>query len=326
MTNLVHIVVVQQPPAVLDLNASVNRACHHIADAATLGAHLVVFPEAWLTGYPAWVFGMAGWNDPTAKQWYGTFVAESPTLCDARITPIFEEAARRNVTVVLGLTERARPQAGTLYNSQILITPDGEVAGVHRKLTPTHAERLVWAPGDASGLTVHPTSAGRLGGLTCWEHWHPLARHTLHTQDEQIHVAAWPDMPEMHHIASRSYAFEGRCFVACAGQYLTISDVPDELQDAYHRGIAPDSTSDIVFNGGSGIIGPDGEWRTGPLTDKPGLVHTQIDLSNILPEKHDLDVAGHYDRPDIFQLTVTPRPHQSVRFNKGETTHRNQAL
>jgi len=126
----------------------------------------------------------------------------------------------------MGLNERARAHAGTLYNSLVTIGADGTVRGVHRKLTPTHTERVVWAPGDAAGLIAHDTPVGRVGGLVCWEHWHPLARQALHVQDEQIHIAAWPDLPDMHRVASRAYAFEGRCFVLCAGQYLS-TDVPD---------------------------------------------------------------------------------------------------
>lgn len=325
MGDTVNVAAIQQPPAVLDLDTGVECACMHIAEAASHGAQLVVFPEAWLTGYPAWVFGMAGWGDPVAKRWYAALVKESPTVPDPRIAPILEEAARQQVAVVLGLTERARPESGTLFNSQLLVGADGNVVGVHRKLTPTHTERLVWAPGDASGLQVHATPAGRVGGLTCWEHWHPLARHALHVQDEQIHIAAWPDMPEIHHVASRSYAFEGRCFVVCAGQYLAASDVPDQLRQAYRYGVAPGSTSELLFTGDSGVIGPDGTWIAGPLSGEPGIIHARIDLSQSMAEKHDIDVAGHYDRPDVFQLTVTRQPSQTVRFRETDNVDQTPA-
>jgi predicted amidohydrolase len=208
----------------------------------------------------------------------------------------------------MGMNERSRPHAGSLYNSLVTIGPDGHILNVHRKLTPTHTERTVWSCGDASGLRVVDTPAGRVGGLVCWEHWHPLARQALHAQDEQIHVAAWPDMPEMHHIAARSYAFEGRCFVLCAGQYLSTDDIPADLLAAYRRGVGRDAPEQgLLFNGGSAVIAPDGSWVTAPLFGEPGIVLAKIDLSQIDAQHHDLDVTGHYLRPDIFELSIDRR-------------------
>jgi predicted amidohydrolase len=309
------VAIVQQPPSVLDLEAGVARAADYVAQAAQEGARLVAFPETWLTTYPAWVFGMAGWDDAEAKRWYGRLLEQSPTIDDPRLAPLTRAAARHQVTVVIGLNERARPHAGTLYNSLVTIGPDGRVQGVHRKLTPTHTERVIWAPGDAAGLRVHDTPVGRVGGLICWEHWHPLARQALHVQDEQIHVAAWPDFPDMHRVASRAYAFEGRCFVLCAAQYLSVEDVPGELREAFRAGVGPDAPHEgLLFTGGSGVIGPDGAWVTPPLEGQPGIVYAPIDLARIGAEKHDLDVAGHYGRPDLLRLVVDRRPQVGIEW------------
>ena len=130
-------------------------------------------------------------------------------------------------------------------------------------------EKIVWAQGDASGLRVSSTEFGNIGGLVCWEHWHPLARQALHAQDEQIHMACWPDMPDSHALATLHYAFEGRCFVAAAAHILTVDDVPPELLEAYRIGIGPDcSDATVLLNGGSGIAGPDGRWIAEQLFDK----------------------------------------------------------
>lgn len=307
------IAIIQHPPAVLDLEESLTRAVRHIADAAARGAQLVVFPETWLTCYPAWVFGLAGWRDETAQGWYRTLLEQSPIVgepgsANDDLEPLREAARSNSVTIVMGLNERAGRESGTLYNSLITIGLDGSTLNLHRKLSPTHTERIVWGAGDGAGLRVVETPAGRVGGLVCWEHWNPLARQALHAQDEQIHIAAWPDVPEMHHIASRSYAFEGRCFVICAGQYLTTDDVPFELLAAYRQGVGPHASErGILFDGGSGVVGPDGSWVADPVFGAARTIMATIDLGVRNAHSHDLDVVGHYSRPDVLTLSVNRR-------------------
>ncbi|NJQ02042.1 carbon-nitrogen hydrolase family protein [Streptomyces zingiberis] len=308
---MTRICVVQRPPHLLDLDAGTEAAVGHIAEAAALGADLAVFPETWLGGYPAWVFGLAGWNDATARHWFRRLVEASATADGDHMRALRRAAATHGVSVVIGFNERSRPDSATLYNSAATIGPDGELLGVHRKLLPTHAERLVWTPGDAHGLRAHRTPAGRVGSLICWEHWHPIARHALHHGDEQIHVALWPDLPEAHRLASRSYAFEGRCFVVAAATWLPVADVPEELREAYARGAGAEAGpgaggergTEAFFPGGSGVVGPDGEWRTGPVLG-PAMVVADLDLAETVSYKHDLDVTGHYDRPDLLRWSV----------------------
>ncbi|BAO62902.1 carbon-nitrogen hydrolase family protein [Pseudomonas protegens] len=307
------VAIVQMPAALLDRAESMRLAAEHIKSAALKEAQLVVFPETWLSCYPAWIFGMAGWDDAQAKFWYAKLLADSPVIgqpddMDDDLAVLREAARVNTVTVVMGMNERSRRHGGSLYNSLVTIGPEGTILNVHRKLTPTHTERTVWANGDAAGLRVVDTAVGRVGGLVCWEHWHPLARQALHAQDEQIHVAAWPDMTEMHHVAARSYAFEGRCFVLCAGQYLNVADVPAELLTAYRLGVGGNGLEErLLFNGGSGVIAPDGSWVTAPLFGEPGIVLATIDLAQIDAQHHDLDVAGHYLRPDVFELLIDRR-------------------
>lgn len=312
----VSVAIVQEPPAVLALEEGVRRAEAAVVAAARNGAQLVVFPETWLTGYPAWIFGLAAWDDAEARHWYGRLLGESPTVDGAELDPLRRAAAAHRVVVALGLNERAGTGSGTLYNSLLYLGLDGETLGVHRKLTPTHTERIVWAPAqDASGLRVHDTPAGRLGGLICWEHWQPLARQAMHAQNEQVHLAAWPDLTEMHALAARTYAFEGRCHVLVAAQYLTAEDVPNDVSTAYRAGVGPDTlATGVWFPGGSAVAGPDGQWVSEPLLGRPGTVHARIDLATALGYKHDLDAAGHYARPDLLRLTVDRRPRSAVSW------------
>lgn len=320
------VALVQHPPVFLDLVKSLELASALVAEAGRNGAELVAFPETWLTGYPAWVFGRAGWGDPAARSWYQQLVEQSPVVDVTQnhattqdgVFPLRKICRETGVSVVLGLNERPRKAAGSVYNSLITIDGTGRVRNVHRKLIPTHTERIVWAPGDAAGLRTVDLPFGVLGGLICWEHWNPLIRQTLHRQDEQIHVAAWPDISEPHILASRSYAFEGRCFVLCVGNILAETDVPDELRDEFRQGLDADlETGGWLFPGGSGVIGPDGEWLTPPVTGEVGILYEEFQPSSALAFKHDLDVAGHYTRPELLRLEVDHRRFDGADLRDG---------
>ncbi len=296
--------VVQAPSSLLDLDGGIERARGLIRQASDQGADLVVFAEAWLGGYPAWVFGMAAWDSAEARHWYGRFVAASPVLADGGLDPVAEAAATCGVSVVMGLNERSAAGSGSVYNSLAYIDGTGRLLGVHRKLLPTHTERIIWTPAsDGSGVLVHEMAGARVGGLVCWEHWQPLIRHALHEQYEDIHVAAWPDMPDSHHIATRSYAMEGRCFVLAAAQLLAAADVPAGLRDAYRAGVGPDTPEHgWWFHGGSAIAGPSGAWVVEPAFGAEVILVADLALGETIEYKHDLDVAGHYSRPDVFRL------------------------
>jgi len=312
----VSVAIVQQSPSVLDLEEGTQRACQYIRTATEAGATLVVFPEAWLGGYPAWIFDQAGWDDPVAKRNHGRFVRASATIPGRHVARIRQAASDNAVSVVLGLNERADDTSGTVYNTQLSINSTGEILNHHRKLIPTHTERTVWAPGDAHGLRTVNTANARLGGLICWEHWNPIARYALHAEHEQLHVAAWPDTSEPHHLASRSYAFEGRCFVVVAGQYLATDDVPADLRHSYSRGASAQSTDQLLFDGGSGLIGPDSRWIIEPVRGQPALVQADVDLDECDEQRQDLDIGGHYTRPELFHVRIDNTRHSVIETTR----------
>jgi predicted amidohydrolase len=311
-TDVVRVAAVQAAPVFLDLDATLEKGVSLIEEAARNGAGLVVFPESWIPGYPSWIFGAAGWDDPGAKKVYRRF-HENAVAVPSPATDALCRAARASATVVvMGATER---DGGTLYNSLLYVSAEGAILGVHRKIMPTHAERIVWGKGDGSGLHVFATRAGRVGGLICWEHWMPLARFAMHAKGEEVHVAAWPEVgdPELHRFASRHYAFEGRCFSVCVmGAALTAGALPAGFELPEAMGAAADfvEAASAEAPPGTTIFAPDGTVVAEAPAGLETIVYGDLDLGRIAEEQQALDVAGHYNRPDIFELRVdeTPRP------------------
>ncbi len=313
----VRVAAAQVTPVFLDGDRTIAKAVSVIEEAGRNGAHLVAFPETWVPGYPMWIYGAAGWDDPLAKRAYARLHANAVEVPSPAIDAVCAAARRARTMVVLGVNERdVKYSRGTLFNSLVYVSGDGELLGVHRKLTPTHAERIIWGVGDGSTLHVFDTPFGRVGGLICWEHWMPLSRHAMHAKGEQIHVAAWPEVPDLHHLASRHYAFEGRSFVVCVGSYLNLRDVPDdfELKGMLGAGGQFGESADDVLPGGSGIIGPDGSWIAGPVLGREEIVYADIDLSRVAEEQLAFDAVGHYNRPDVFRLLVDTRERHQVEW------------
>ncbi len=199
---------------------------------------------------------------------------------------------------MVGVHERA---GRTLFNTQLTFDTDGALARRHRKLMPTYHERLIWGQGAGRSLAAVSVNGARVGSLICWEHWMPLARQAMHDSGEEIHVAGWPGVQEMHQIASRSYAFEGRCFVLAVGSILRVRDMPPELPPKADKPGVPDG---FMIRGGSAIIAPNGRYLAGPVYDQETVVVADCDLSEITREALTLDVSGHYSRPDVFHFKV----------------------
>jgi nitrilase len=319
---------VQAAPVFSNREKTVEKAVELIKEAAAGGADLVAFPETWIPGYPAWIFGAAGWDDGPAKHAFERLQRNAVEVPSPATDALCTAARENRIMVVMGINERdVIYSRGTLYNSLLFISEAGEILGVHRKLIPTHAERILWGRGDGSTLSVFDTSIGRVGGLVCWEHWMPLTRFAMHAKGEQIHIAAWPEVPEIHHLASRHYAFEGRCFVICVGSFFTTEHVPEDFELREALGAAGDfgQGAGVILPGGSGIIGPDGSWIAGPVSGKETIIYGEADLAQIGREQLALDSAGHYNRPDVFQVTVDERPkHHAIWLredNSAEQAH-----
>lgn len=304
MENLIKVGLVQAAPVFNDLFASTEKAVELIASAASQGAKIVAFGECWLAGYPAWLDHspkVAIWNYEPTKVAYAEMRRNS-LVVGGRETKVIGEAAKVNkVTVVIGANERVDKGLGngTIYNALLTFNADGILVNHHRKLIPTYSERLVHGNGDGDGLSVVETGGIRLGGLICWEHFMPLTRQSLHEQGEQLHIAVFPTVHELHQLTSRQYAFEGRCFVLAIGSIVSAQDLPAGLPAGSEIG-----TNELLLKGGSCVIAPNGNFIVEPTFDNETIITTEIDLRQIERESMTLDVSGHSLRPDVFNFSV----------------------
>ncbi len=299
MSKTLRVAIAQAEPVLNDLPATMEKTLALARQAAADGAQLVCFGETWLAGYPAWLDHCpeaALWNHAPVKELFARMRANAVVVPGPETEALAALAGELRIGLVVGANERA---GNTLYNALLLFDERGRLANHHRKLVPTYSERMVWGCGDGHGLAPAPVHSVRTGGLVCWEHWMPLARQHMHAGGEQVHVAVWPTVHEMHQVASRHYAFEGRCFVLAAGQILHAGQLP--LPSGKPQ-------EELVLRGGSAVYAPDGRAVAGPVFDRETVVHAMLDLAEIDREAMTLDVAGHYARPDVFEAAFRPGP------------------
>jgi nitrilase len=291
---------VQISPVFLDREATINRACQAIAEAGSRGARLVVFPEAFVPGYPLWVWYIAPGQTHDLRALYAELLDQSVTIPSAAVAQLCEAARDAGVYVAIGINERNAEASGTsLYNSLLFIGADGRILGVHRKLVPTAGERLVHAQGDGSSLTAHETSLGRLAGLICWENYMPLARQALYNCGVHLYVAPTWDRGEPWLSTLRHIAKEGRVYVIGCGSAMRPADLPDHF--AFKANV-PVSTGGWINPGDSVVVDPDGKVLAGPLHEQQGMLFAEVDPQRIVGPRWQLDVAGHYARPDVLDL------------------------
>ncbi|RIV82610.1 carbon-nitrogen hydrolase family protein [Aurantiacibacter xanthus] len=305
---------VQTSPVFLDAQATCAKAAALVRKAADNGAALVVFPEVFVAAYPYW-----SWiTDPVScSPWFEKLVRASILLPGPEIETVCEAARACGVHVIIGVNERSPVSLGTLYNTMVFIGPDGAIMGRHRKLVPTWAEKLTWAPGDGSGLVVYDTAIGPLGGLACGENTNTLARFSLLAQGELVHAASYIslpvappdyDMAEAIKVRAMAHSFEGKVFTV-----VSCSTISEEIIAAM-EGLVPDAREKLQRKNSaySGVIGPDGREVCAPLIDEEGIAYADIDLSRCIQPKQMHDIIGHYNRFDIFDLTVDRTPRAPV--------------
>ena len=313
-----HVVAIVQAEVAPDVQSGLERTAELAREAAQGGAELIVFPETWIPGYPAWLDvsrDAALWDHAPVKAVFGRIVENSIAVPGAAFDRLAAIARDVGATLVVGVSERVAVGRGrgTLYNSLLTIGPQGQLLNHHRKLMPTYTERLVWGAGDTEGLRSVETPVGHVGGLVCWEHWMPLARQALHEAGEDIHVAVWPTVKEMHQVASRHYAFEGRCYVLAAGALMRAGALPPELEPHPGHITHPDQW---LLRGGSAIIGPDGSYVVAPVFDEARVLLAELDLRRIQEESMTLDVTGHYHRPELFEFQLVHSRRRRQERNK----------
>jgi len=290
------VAVAQVAPVFIDRAATIAKACAIMRDAAARGAKLVVFPEAFVPCYPFWVWHVPAGDTRTLRALY-TELLDNAVAVPSDATDALCAAARENaIAAAVGINEINTEGSGTtLYNSVVYIGADGALAGRHRKLIPTGGERLVHAQGDGSTLEIFDLGFGKVGGLICWENYMPLARFAMYAAGVELYAAPTWDCGEPWISTLRHIAKEGRCYTLGCCSAVRRDDVPERLRFSDAEWINP---------GDSAVVNPDGKFVVEPMHERQEIVYAEIVPSMLRGPRFQLDVAGHYGRPDVFQLTV----------------------
>jgi nitrilase len=302
--NILKVGLAQISPVWLDRDRTREKIKNYIDQAAAEECDLVVFGEALLPGYPFWLERLEGatFNSKKLKEIHAHYMRNAIQPEAGDLDPLCKAAKEGGVAVYVGTIERAVNRGGhSLYCSLVFISKEGEIKSVHRKLMPTYDERLVWSPGDGHGLQVHPLKEFTVGGLNCWENWLPLARAALYGMGEDLHVAVWPGSRRNTHDITRFIAQESRSFVVSVGALMETKDIPGNVP---YRDEIIENAVDPLTDGGSCVAGPDGEWILEPVVGQEGLFTVEADFNRVLEERQNLDVSGHYSRPDVTRLHV----------------------
>jgi nitrilase len=293
MKERVTVACVQVEPVLFDREATIDKLAELLAEVASRGAQLAVFPETFLPAYPSsrWARHLAAGDG--AKAVFARLARESLEIPGPASDRLAGIAREHGVWLALGANELER---GTIYNALLLYSPEGKLELHHRKLVPTNHERLVWGQGDGRGLRAIETPLGRVGGLICWENQMPLARFALYESGVEIYLAPTADDSEEWHDTLRHIARESRAFVVSPCVYQRASSYPDDVPIA--------DGPELLGRGGSAILAPDGTYLAGPLWDEEGILVAELDPDRLYEERQRFDPAGHYHRPDVLSLQV----------------------
>jgi nitrilase len=307
------IAVIQRSPTYLHRDRTMETATAAIAEAASNGASLVIFPEAFLPGYPAWIWRLRpGTDGAISSRIHGLLLENSVRLDRGDLLALTNAARKHALTVICGVDERdVEFGGGTLYNTVVIVSPEGTILNRHRKLMPTNPERMVWGLGDGSGLKVVDTPVGRIGSLICWENFMPLARYALYAQGIEIYVAPTYDNGDGWVGTLQHIAREACCWVVGSGCALRGSDFAADFPD---RTLLYPDPAEWVNPGDSVVIAPGGKIVAGPLRKEVGILYAEIDIERVGIARRSLDIVGHYARPDVFQLQVNTMARKPVQF------------
>ncbi len=313
-SSLLTVSLAQIAPVWLNKEKTIEKIKDAISEASNQKSDLVVFGEAVLPGYPFWLALTKGteWNSSIQKEIHAHYIRNAIMVEKGELNDICELAKQKKIAIYLGFIERAGNRGGhSLYCSLAYINKDGEIKSVHRKLQPTFDERLTWSPGDGNGLQVHTMNNFTVGGLNCWENWMPLPRTALYGMGEDLHIAVWPGSKHNTEDISRFMAKEGRSFVISVSGLMTKEDFPS---DTPHYDLIIKDSPKILANGGSCLVGPDGNFIIEPIMNKEGIFTKTIDHNRVLEERQNFDPVGHYSRPDVTKLIVNRERQSTVEY------------
>lgn len=307
------VAIAQIAPVWLDRAATMAKIADRIVEAGRLGARLVAFGEGVLPGYPFWLEHTDGarFDSALQKSLFAHYSSQAVNVGGGDLAPVVAAARDAGIWVVLGCIERDPARGQSVFAALVTIDDSGEIRNVHRKLMPTHEERLVWSQGDGAGLQTFALDRFRLGGLNCWENWMPLARAALYAQGEDLHVAAWPGNVRNTETITPFIAREGRSFALSASSLLRREDIPAHVP---HADLLRARLPDTCANGGSCIAGPDGEWIIPPRMDEEVLLVAELEHARVREERQNFDPFGHYSRADVLELSVDRRRLAGARF------------
>lgn len=291
----------QLAPIFLNKEKTVEKVCRTIFEASENGSKLIVFPEAFISGYPDWVWTIPNSKSKELNDLYIKLVKNAVSIPDEATTSICKAAKKAKINVVVGVSElNTESSNSTLYNSLLFISEEGKIIGKHRKLIPTGGERLVWGRGDGSSLISHHMNKAKVAGLICWENYMPLARNAIYESGAQILVSPTWDKSNNWQQSMQHIAREGGLFIISTCMALNIDDIPDEFE---FKRLYPEGR-EWINTGNSCIIAPNGQIIAGPLEAKEGILYADINLDEIIPAKRMFDAVGHYSRPDVFDFKV----------------------
>jgi predicted amidohydrolase len=301
---------VQASYVLMDREATLAKAETLIREAAANGADLVALPEAFVPGTPIWIDTRPIWDGDAA--WYSMLVEEAVVVPGPATERLGRAARDGGVYLVVGVNER-EPDGATIYNSILYFAPDGSLLGKHRKLVPTGSERTVWAMGDGSTLRTYPTPFGRIGGLTCWENYMPLARFFVYSQGVDIWIAPTLAAGDFWIATLQYIAVESGCYVVGVNPCLRADQVPRDFPNRDTLWTpSEDGDSEWLEPGATMIVGPRAKILAGPVRREETIVYAEVDLAEVRAARRLFDPVGHYHRPDVFRLAVDTRPRPSV--------------